>query len=347
MASLKSGEVDRFLSRPDFNRNVFLIYGPDTGLVSERADVLAKNSGVDLSDPFCLIRLDADDAAVDGTRIASEAHTVGMFGGKRLIRISGTTRRDLAKAVQPVLDTPAEDAIIIIEAGDLKKSSGLRKNLEKHAASLCIPCYQDNDSAIETLIDQEITGAGLNIDAEIRRVLRGLLGADRRISRGELSKLALYCDGCESVTLEDVKAMIGDASKLVLDDLVDAVAIGELVELEIGLAKAFEAGSSPDMIILAALRHFQLLQSSRTRLEVKRENAGSIIGSFRPPLHFSRKQAVTTAISIWPLVRISKALSRLDTAMLECRSTAGISNALARTALLALALEARSLRKRR
>ena len=106
MAELKASEVVRFLAKPDLSKSVFLVYGPDAGLVSETADKLADKSGVDLSDPFCTLRIDADVMASETSRLAEEAHTIAMFGGKRLIRISGSTRKDLVRAVQPVLDTP-------------------------------------------------------------------------------------------------------------------------------------------------------------------------------------------------------------------------------------------------
>jgi len=346
MASLKPREIEPFLNKPDFAKPVFLIYGPDSGLVSERADILADKSGVDLKDPFYLIRLNADDAAADTARIASEAHTIGMFGGKRLIRISGTTRRDLAKAVQPVLDTPPEDAIIIIEAGDLKKSAGLRKKLESSKQAVCIPCYEDNDQAIERLIEQEISSKGFSIDRETTQTLKSMLGSDRLVSRGELIKLALYCEGEKAITLDHVREIVGDSSKLVLDELVDSVATGQVAKLHMLLPKALEAGNSPDMIIQAVLRHFQLLQLARTKTEMKRQPIDSIMGSMRPPVHFSRKNFITRAIQLWPLARINRALQRLDKSMFECRKNADMGHSLAGTSLLALTLEANALNKR-
>ena len=239
------------------------------------------------------------------------------------------------------------DAIIVIEAGDLKKSTGLRKLVEKHPQGLTIPCYQDNDTAINQLIDQEITQKDLMIDDETRRMLRSLLGADRLISRSELTKLALYCDERNEVTLEDVRAIVGDASKLALDDVVDATATGDPENLEIFLPRAILAGNSPDMIVFATLRHFQMLQAARSRMEKNRQPASTILATLRPPVHFSRKNKVGSAITTWPVNRISNALSRLNKAMFECRKNAENSSSLAGTALLALALEARSLRNRR
>ena len=346
MASLKPREIEPFLKKPDFSRAVILLYGPDAGLVSERADVLARKSGVDLADPFSLIRMDADDAASDANRIAEEAHTIGMFGGKRLIRISGNTRRDLAKAVKPVLDTPPEDAVIIIESGDLKKTAGLRKQLEKSPASLCIPCYQDTLAALEQLIDEEIVAKGFRIDHETRLLLKSMLGDNRKVSRGELEKLAIYCEGKEEVTPKEIHEIVGDAAKLVMDDVIDATSTGDTARLQGVLPKAMEAGNSPDIILLGLLRHFQMLQTARSKVELKRQVPSNVIAGMRPPIHFARKNAVISALNIWTLDRITKALIRLDKAMLECRQRSGVAQAVCSTTLLALSLEAAALKRR-
>ncbi len=346
MTTLKASEVDRFLKNPDSGSILFLIYGPDSGLVAERADQLARQSGVDLSDPFSLVRLDAEVAA-DSGRLAEEAHTVAMFGGRRLIRVSGSTRRDLAKAVKPVLSTPLEDCLIVIEAGDLKKTSALRREVEKHPKAVAVPCYQDNDAAINQLIDEEILQKGLKLNSENRQVLKGLLGADRMISRSELAKLALYCNGQNEVLIENIRSVVGDASKLILDDIVDTAATGDIGKLEITLPKTLEVGNPPDVILAAVLRHFQMLQSARSRIDRERKTPSALVQSLRPPVHFSRKNAVVTALSAWPANRITNALSRLNRAMLECRVNSAVAQSIAGTTLLAIALEARNLHKRR
>lgn len=346
MVALKPREIDSFINRPDFSRGVILLYGPDEGLVSERADKLAAKSGVDLDDPFCVIRLDADDAAADASRIADEAHTIGMFGGKRLIRISGTTRKDLAKAVKPVLSQPSEDAIIIIEAGDLAKSSGLRRTLESDPQGLCIPCYQDADSAIEQLIDEEIVNSGLSIDRDVRQLLKSMLGENRLVSRSELKKLALYCSGLEKVETDHVREIVGDVSKLVLDDVIDAAATGNAEKMQHYLHKAIETGNRPDMILSAALRYFQLLQSARSKIETGNQSVSSVIGSLRPPIHFSRRDKVSAAMANWNLNRINRALVRLEGAVLGARANDQASSSIAGTALLAIAIEASRARTR-
>ncbi len=348
MAALtKARDISAYMAKPHFNQKVILLYGPDQGLVTERADVIASHSGVDLADPFCLIRLDADDAAADSARLADEAHTIGMFGGARLIRVSGTTRRDLGKAIKPLLQTPPEDAIVLIESGDLKRNSGLLNQLSKSPNALCIACYQDLDSALEQLIDEEIVSKNLKIDRETRVFVKSLLGDNRMVSRGELAKLALYCSGRDMVTVEDVRNIMGDASKLVMDELIDAVSVGNAARLQEVLPKAIEAGNSADMITWAVLRHFQFLHLARSKVEQKRQPASSVIDGARPPIHFSRKDAVKRALGIWPLERIGRALTRLDGTFFECRQKADAAPSLTGTTLLALCLEAQALSRKR
>ena len=347
VALTKARDIDGFLANPDFKQPVILLYGQDHGLVAERADKLAVASGVDLSDPFSLIRLNADDVAADTARLADEAHTIGMFGGNRLIRISGSTRKDLSKCIQPVLDTPPEDAIIVIEAGELRRTSGLYKQFAAAKTGLSIACYQDNDQALNQLIDEEIVKNDLSIDRDTRLELKSMLGANRMVSRGELRKLALYCHGKQTVSLEDVRNIVGDASQLAIDDVVDAVAAGNPTRLHEKLPKALETNFRADIILLTVIRHFQMLHVARNKMDTNRQPASSIVKSMRPPIHFSRADAVGRALSAWPVDRLSRALSRLDQTMLNCRQNSDAADSIAGTTLLALCLEARGLAKRR
>jgi len=346
MAEVKSGRADAFVERPDPDFRVFLIYGPDQGLVSERADRLCSRLGIDLSDPFSVIRLDADTAAADRSRLVDEAGTIGMFGGTRLIRVSGSTRRNLADAVKPLLDSPPVDSRVVIEAGDLKKDSPLRKAVEKAAGAVAIACYPDDDAALERLIDAELSASGQTISRDGRALLRAHLGADRRASRNEIAKLALYCLGRDRVETEDVRAVIGDVSIFAVEDMIDAAIVGDVPALEALLGRLAASGASPDQTLVFALRHFQLLQLARHRMDAAGASADSAAGAMRPTLHFKRRDAFVRALGLWRAEQIAKALARLDQAAFEARANAGLGHALAGTALLALALEAGRSRRR-
>ena len=79
MGQKKAHEVDRWLARPEQAYRIVLIYGPDRGLVSERAKRFATGSGLPLDDPFTVVRMEASEVEQQPGRLADEAQTVPMF----------------------------------------------------------------------------------------------------------------------------------------------------------------------------------------------------------------------------------------------------------------------------
>ncbi len=72
MTAVKAGDVEGLIRRgPDPRVPVILIYGPDTGLVADRAARLIARIVPDPDDPFALIRLAKVLAEQIKTRIAS------------------------------------------------------------------------------------------------------------------------------------------------------------------------------------------------------------------------------------------------------------------------------------
>ena len=75
LVALRGKDIDIFLSRPDATRPIILLYGPDAGLVRERAEALVKSAVDDVNDPFSLVRMDGDDLAAEPSRLVEEAMT--------------------------------------------------------------------------------------------------------------------------------------------------------------------------------------------------------------------------------------------------------------------------------
>src|SRR6516162_7709660 len=102
MTALRAAEVEAFLARPDPRRPIALVFGPDAGLVRERAEAIVRKAVVDLHDPFSLARIDGDVLADEPQRLVEEAHTVPLFGGRRAVWVKAGGR-NLAAAVEALL----------------------------------------------------------------------------------------------------------------------------------------------------------------------------------------------------------------------------------------------------
>jgi len=317
MVALKSSDIEAFVARPDPARAVVLVFGPDAGLVSERVDAIVRASVDDAADPFALVRLDGDTLACDPARLVDEATTIPMFGGRRAIRVRAGSR-NFVPAIEGLLGAPLRDCRVVIEAGDLKRNAALRVVCERAKTAVAIPCYADADRDIGRLIDDEMRAADLTIAPDARAALMPLLGGDRRASRAELRKLALYAQGQGRVEIDDVTAVVADASALALDSLIDAAFAGRLADVEKEFAKAAVAGTNPGTIISAALRQAERLHVLRLDVE-SGASAASVIERVQPPIHFRRKPLIEAALKAWTAERLARVMSMLGDALFDSR----------------------------
>jgi DNA polymerase-3 subunit delta len=339
VVAIRNPDADAFVARPDPRRPVILVYGPDQGLVRERVDALLRGGTSDTNDPFSVVAIDGDVVASDPGRLADEARTLGLFGGRRLVHVRAGAR-NFNDAVENLLADPPQDALIVIEAGDLKRGAPLRKIVEASPAGAALPCYQDNERDIARLITRTMSEAGVSIDAASRDALLSLLGADRMATRSELDKLVLYAGTEKRIDYEDVRAVIADSSALVLDDVVDAAAAGEGEAALAAFAKAREAGIPASVVIGAAIRHVALLHRLSLRVE-RGEQPGRIVEDPALRIHFSRKDRVRRALDRFGAAALERTLAALGVAALAARRTAEIAEPLAEREVLALAKGAR------
>lgn len=349
MAQRKAHEVDSWLAKPDPSAVCVLIYGPDRGLVSERGAAFAKSTGMPLDDPFAVIRYDGSSLDSDPARLIDEAHMVPMFGGRRLlwIRNAGTSK-GFVEAVKQILATPPADAVLLVEAGDLKKGAALRDAFESAFAGMALPCFQDEDRTVEQVLDQELTKANKTIAPDARRMLRPRLGGDRLATRGEIEKLILYVGDQREISLSDVEASSGDTSSVSADDAIDAAIAGNMPELDRHLQRAFLAGTHAQVFLGGAMRQFQALHQMRRQVDLAGVTPGSAVASARPPVFFARRKSVESALGRWQMGSIAHVLSRLNDALLQTRRSPDLSQPIIRQTLMAIAAEgARSARRSR
>ncbi|WP_419907080.1 DNA polymerase III subunit delta [Hoeflea sp.] len=339
MAHRKAHEVENFVRRPDPQYRALLIYGPDRGLVSERASALSKKVDVDLSDDFNVVRLDTSDIREDPARLLDEINAIALFGGDRLVWLRGAgNEKPVVDAVKAVSEDPPQNTVLIIEAGDLKKSSALRKAAETGSAAMALPCYGDDNRSIHALIDEELQGAGLTITPAARRYLADNLGGDRLASRGELRKLALYCHGTGQVNEDDVLAITGDASALSVDEAVDCVLTGDLPGLDHALTRIISSKIQVFLVLQACLRQFQLIDLMRGYVETGKKPVTQVVSEYGRRIHFRRKPALDRAVRAWNGRAVRDVQAHLNNAILEARRQPALGDSISRQALMAIAL---------
>jgi len=338
---IRPADADKVAKRPPDTLKAILVYGPDQGLVTERINTLTKSVLDDPSDPFRLVDLTDSAVRSDPAVLADEAAAISMMGGRRVVRVRDATDYT-AKAVTSFLEDPKGDALVLVAAGELTPRSALRKLFEGAENAGALACYADTRASLEDLIRRRLKEAGWDVDAAALDYLANHLGADRGVTSSELEKLALYMgSGGGTVTLRDAQASVGDSAASHLDDLVDAAAGGDLSALETALSRARQQDANAVLILNALTRHLHQLHIASGRI-AEGSPPDAAVKALRPPVHFSRTNAVRRQLGLWSPARLSRAMELVLEADMACKTASMPDFAVASQTLFRIAQAARA-----
>lgn len=328
-----------FLKRPDPAVRAILLYGPDAGLIKERAETLARTVVEDLTDPFRIVDLSGDAVSDDPARLADEAAAISMTGGRRVVRVRDAGN-DTAPAFESFLDHPMGDALIVVEGGELDGRSALRKLFEKAANAAAIACYRDEGRDLAAVVRETLQRTKVKADEDALAWLVDRLGGDRLVTRGEIEKLALYVGEGNTATLEDARALVGDTAEIGFDDLANAAAGGDVAALERARAKLDGEGVPAIAQLRAVQRHFTRLHLCAGMIAAGRDEKGAMM-ALRPPVFWKEEAAFRSQLKRWTPARLGRALGRLLDAEIQCKSPGAPAELVAARCLMALATAAR------
>jgi DNA polymerase-3 subunit delta len=252
----KPWEVEGYMSRPNPAHRIFVLHGPDTGLVRERAEVIASRFlGKDF-DPFQLVRLDAEALAEDPSRLFDETNQISMFGGERVIRVTDAGQAAVTKAAVSLFDAEELASAVIFEAGDLKPANKLRSLAAKSDMAAVLACYADDEQNMDRLAGETLRKAGLTIDHDARAMLVARMGPDRQSNRQMLETLITYRLGSDGpVTAEEISAALGDQSEVGFDAIAFAAFEGKTADALSLFDKAVAGKTDPELVMSSLLRH--------------------------------------------------------------------------------------------
>lgn len=301
-----------------------LIYGPDEGLVRERSIMIAKQIVQDLQDPFLVANINPDQLKNEPGILADEAAAISMMGGRRVIRIDGAAE-NVKSAAQSFLENPIGDGLIVITAGNLKPTSGLRKLFETAKNAAIIPCYEDNQASLEALIHEVMRENSLSIDMDAVSFLQMNLGSDRLVSRSELNKLALYMGtegkrSSDMVTLEDVAACVGDSGALSIDTITGATLSGDLRKLDDSLFKALNRGENSIAILRSLLRKIQRMHLVCGYMD-QGFSVDQAMSKLIPKVFAMETRRFKSDISKWSTNKLASAMAITSAAEEDCKTT--------------------------
>ena len=333
---ISSAKADSFFESMDSKVRAVLFYGPDPGLVSERARKLTTAVLGDYNDPFCLTEMSNDSVKANTSLLLDEAATFSMTGGRRVVRVrSGSD--GITKGISEFISNSISDTLVVVDSDNLGPRSTLRQLFESAALAAAVPCYMDDSSSLSALISTLLKSSDMTINKPAMKWLVQRLGVNRANTEQEVLKLITYKLGKDgkNISLDDVVFCIADSSALDLEDLVFNMASGDQPGLLMRYARLISTGTTPISILNASSRHLMRLYEVKGRLDNMSTDAA--IGQLKPPVFFKRRQQFELQVAKWGVSSLTRGLEVFLEAELQAKKTHSLSKVLVQHALIRVA----------
>ena len=191
--------------------------------------------------------------------LVSAVRTLPMMAPRRVVivlqahsmlvpkRESDAATRALEE-LEALLRNPDPQTTLVLVAGTLDKRSRIYKLLAKQATLVECGVLEGLDDAVRWVANR-VAGAAMKIDPAGARLLAERCGTDVKRLRNDVDRLLLYALGQKSITLDDVREIVGPAS--LQDDwaMANAIEAGDGKTALRQLALMLDAGAAPEQVL--------------------------------------------------------------------------------------------------
>jgi len=347
MILAKRPDIERFLKAPGREIRAALLYGRDRGVVRERAQQLALKIAANPDDPFDVAML-TDGDLDEGGKLEGELSALSMMGGRRLVRLRlGGDKASPEKAAAEALAGHADgafnpEAFFIIEAGELRKDSALRKAAEKAAACAAIPCYEDEAGDIARMVRETLAADRVGLDAQALDLFVARMPKERGVARQEIERLALFLGPGSGVTatVADLDAFLGVEPEASLSDAAADAFGGRLGPAQAGLRRA-QAESEGGVAAVRAMGMY--LAKLRRTLTLAQSGAGLAEAAKSSGVFWKQEREFLRQARAWTLPHLDTIQPEVLNADRLCKQAASPDALIAERLALTIAGRARRL----
>ena len=324
----------RALDGADPDIRFYLLYGPDEAGSRALAERLGVAVGADAE------RIDLTSAQLKGdpARLADEAASISLFGGKRWIRLEPATD-DALEAVQALLEAPAAGNPVAAIGGALRKDSKLVKLVAASNAALSHQSWVPEGRNAAALVVEVGRELGLQIRNDVANRIASACNADRALISRELEKMALYLDAApdrpkslENEALDELGAAMeeGDLSRLS-----NAVFSGNPGEADAELARLANEGIE-DIPVLRSLAR-RALQLAQLRAQMAEgESIDRVMETAGKAIFWKEKPVIQAQLQRWTPDGLATAITRLAEAERQVKAPGYVGGALVEEEVLTI-----------
>ena len=311
--------VESFVAKYDGSTRAVLFYGPDGGLVRDRAKRFANVFLSGNTDPFAFVELTESQITADAALLSDELSAISMMAPKRVIMIRDGGDK-LTKIIEGATSAFNDSVLLIVCGDELSSRSSLRAWFDKESSVAAVACYRDEMRDVQEVIRKTLSTAGVTVDRDTMEYLAGQLGNDRYVTYQELEKLITFAGDSKTLSFEEAVALVDYNRETSFDDLVNAVADRSLSGLEKWLTELLREGAQPVAYLRALQRYFNRLYAMQAQV-ANGSSIEQVVASQRPPIFFRQVPIITRHLHQWNTTAIVKVLKLLINAELACKTS--------------------------
>ncbi|MEM7240373.1 MAG: DNA polymerase III subunit delta [Pseudomonadota bacterium] len=292
---LSGAAAQSFLRTPDTDTPGVLLHGPEAGLTTLRRQELVRT--VAEGDAMRVTDLDPATIPRDPAALDEALRARGFFPGRRVVLLDNAKDAVAAVIADLADDLTAEDAFLIVTAGQLNTRSALRKLFEGHAGLKAIALYPDAITPGE--ISEKLRSFGCR--AEVSRDCLSDLAAvladtDPGVCHQALEKIALsLLHRDDEIGFEDVLPQLPPDRDTEMDTLIDHVLDGRPEGVGPALRRLHAGGTTMAQILILLSRRFADLLA----LNHAQDGIDAAIGRLRPPVFGPRRRRIGQHARQW------------------------------------------------
>ena len=268
---ISSYQVENYIKKiADEKISGCLLYGPEPTITRFRFEVIAKKIVNDLTDPFLVSQLSSEKIKEDKAILTDEFYSIAMLGGRRLIMIKDCDANTV-QALKILLSDPQygrkSENFILIQGGDMDKSSALRKLVEESQFLMAIPCYEEDATSLRKSVSELFVENDIIVEGEIINLIVKNFGKDRNLIVNEVSKIKNYLGDEKKLSLEIFKKITSSNQDENLQDFAVQFASKNYEWCFLRAEKAFEGGNESILLVRNLINYFSKLYNAKVSIE--------------------------------------------------------------------------------
>lgn len=265
-----------------------LLFGPNWELVQRLRTGVVRTLAGDHSDTE-IVKLSNADLESQPGRLLEELQGISLFGGFKVVLVEASGTGALKECVS-ACSVGWRDCFLLVTAGDLKKSSPVRKEFEASPDLAAVICYEQSASQLASVVASSLSAAGVHASMEVCQAVVQAVAGNAALLESEVAKLVDYAGSSDALSVEDVEAVCALNRSSTVDRIIDLVFTGQVDAALSGLRELRSEGSGAAGVLIALTNHFIMLSEMVALSGGRRVEA--VVKEWRPPVFWKRQDVV-------------------------------------------------------